>query len=468
MSNTTTDDDVAQKIADELKEKHDRAKAAGGAAQSETQPEPDSSEPISDGYGGALAFQSKRGKLPKGVSYDKETNSIHKTFRNALLLIGHEGWDLGYNELTQNYGLRGEVVYPWPEHFGYTLNDAIRREIRLYLLRRWGVTFTLENIYEATMTLARRNTFNPVCDYLNEVERQWDGKPRVEHWLETYMGVKATKVNAGYVRAIGKIPLVAAVKRARDPGCKFDELMVLEGSQGGGKSTAVGILGGEFYSDAKLGDLENTQRVGMKLRGTWIHEFGELKGLTKAEVEDVKDFLSKLADRYKQPYGRSEDDYPRRCIFIGTVNPGGGAYLTDLTGNRRFWPVMCGEIDVEALARDRDQLWAEAAMMETRGDAIRLDPSLYGVAKAEQDARLADEPWVAILENYLDDKRRQGETRVLSMTLLSTALELPFERQTQAAMKKLKSAMALIPTWEYKASLRADGVRSAGYEYIGA
>jgi hypothetical protein len=97
-----------------------------------------------------------------------------------------------------------------------------------------------------------------------------------------------------------------------------------------------------------------------------------------------------------------------------------------------------------------------------------VDPSLYGVAKAEQDARLADDPWVEILADYLGRKRAQTETRVLSMTLLSDALELPIEKQTQAAMKKLKGAMAFIPTWEYKTTTRVDGVRSAGYEYIGA
>ncbi|HEY2034346.1 MAG TPA: virulence-associated E family protein [Rhizomicrobium sp.] len=425
---------------------------------------------VADGYGGALAINDDLPAPPKGVTYDKKTGQIHPTYRNALILIGTEYWDLGYNELSQTYGLRGEVAYPWPAHLGYALNDAIRREIRLYLLRKWGVTFKPEDIYEATMTLARRNTFNPVCDYLNEVEAQWDGTPRVENWLERYLGVKVTdNFNAAYVRAIGKIVLVAAVRRARKPGTKFDEMLTLEGPQGGNKSSAVGVLGGEWYSDAKLGDLANTQKVGMKLSGTWIHEFGELVGLTKAEVEEVKAFLSTLRDRYKQPYGRSEDYYPRRCIFIGTVNPGGGAYLTDLTGNRRFWPVVCGEIDLAALERDRDQLWAEAATMESRGDSIRLDPSLYAAAKTEQDARLADDPWVERLADYLEGQRANGKTRVLSMTLLSDedALNLHPDKQTQAATKKLKAAMALIPTWEYKASVRADGVKSAGYEYVG-
>jgi predicted P-loop ATPase len=423
---------------------------------------------VSDGYGGALALNDDLPAPPKGVTYDRKTGQIHPTYRNTLILIGTEYWDLGYNELTQTYGLRGEVEYPWPAHLGFALNDAIRREIRLYMLRKWGVTFKLEDIYEATMTLARRNTFNPVVDYLAWAEPRWDGKPRVERWLETYMGVKVTNKNAAYVRAIGKIVLVAAARRARKPGCKFDEMLILEGPQGINKSNSVGVLGGEWYSDAKLGDLENTQRVGMKLCGTWIHEFGELVGLTKAQVEEVKAFLSTLRDRYKQPYGRSEDYYPRRCIFIGTVNPGGGAYLTDLTGNRRFWPVVCGDIDIEALARDRDQLWAEAAMMESRGDSIRLDPSLYDAAKAEQDARLADDPWVEMLAEYLDGQRAHGKTRVLSMTLLSDALEIPKDKLGQPAMKKLKAAMALIPTWEYKAAMRADGVRSAGYEYVGA
>lgn len=421
---------------------------------------------ISDGYGGALAFDKDMEPPPKGVTYESKSGSIHPTFRNALILIGTEHWDLGYNELTQNYGLRGEVEYPWRENLGYALNDAIRREIRLYMIRRWNVTFKTEDVYEATMTLARRNTFNPVCDYLDDVEKQWDGKHRVDRWLETYMGVKVTEDTAAYVRAIGRIVLVAAARRAREPGCKFDEMLILEGPQGSGKSTAVHILGGEWFSDSNLGDLGN-KSAPMKLRGVWIHENAELTALNREKTNELKEFMSQRIDRYRLPYAKSEEDFPRRCISIGTVNPGGGAYLVDLTGNRRFWPVACGVIDLDALARDRDQLWAEAAMMESRGDAIRLDPSLYGAAKAEQDARLADDPWVEILAEYLEGQRANGKTRVLSKTLLSDALELSIEKQTQAATKKLKSAMALISTWEYKATMRADGLRSAGYEYVG-
>ena len=426
---------------------------------------------VSDGYGGALTFVKNKGSVPKGVSYDKKTGQVHPTYRNALLLIGSEGWDLGYNELSQNYGLRGEVDYPWPGHLGYALNDAIKREIRLWMLRRWGVTFKKEDIEEATMTLARRNTFNPVCDYLDAVEPQWDQKSRVDDWLETYMGVKVTDENRAYVRAVGKLVLVAAVRRARQPGCKFDEMLILEGPQGSNKSSAVKTLAGEYFSDSNLGNLSK-KNAPMKLRGVWIYEIGELTALTKGEVDELKEFMSQQVDRYQIPYGKSEDDFPRRLIFIGTVNPGGGAYLADLTGNRRMWPMACGVIDIEALERDRDQLWAEAAMMESRGDSIRLDPSLYAAAKAEQDARLADDPWVGILADYLDDQvtanksRATPKTRFISHELLSDPLDIPKERQNQTTMKKLKNAMELVPNWKYKSSLRVDRDRSAGYEYV--
>lgn len=471
--------------------------AASATGNADTQPTTDapatgSEVVVSDGYGGALAINDDLPAPPKGVTYDKKTGQIYPTYRNALILIGTEYWDLGYNELTQTYGLRGEVKYPWPAHLGFALNDAIRREIRLYLLRRWGVTFKTEDIYEATMTLARRNTFNPVCDYLAWAEPRWDEKPRVENWLQTYLGVKVTECtckepeckcgsNAAYVRAIGKIVLVAAVKRARDPGCKFDEILILEGDQGAGKSTALRILGGEWFGDSNLGDLKS-KSAPMKLRGIWIHEIAELTALNRAETNELKEFTSQQIDRYRLPYAKSEDDFPRRCIFIGTVNPGGGAYLVDLTGNRRFWPVSCGEIgktkaddppqpnaaiDLEALARDRDQLWAEAAMMESRGDSIRLAPSLYKAAKAEQDARLADDPWRDILIDYLDEVKptKEKARRVTSNALLTLALEIPSDRLTQAHMKRLKSVMATIPRWQYKETLRVDGARTAGYAY---
>ena len=202
------------------------------------------------------------------------------------------------------------------------------------------------------------------------------------------------------------------------------------------------------------------------MRGVWLQEIAELTALTRAEVDELKEFMSQQVDRYRPPYAKCEEDFLRRCIFIGTVNPGGGAYLADLTGNRRFWPVACGVIDLEALVRDRDQLWAEAAMMESRGDSIRLDSSLYEAAKAEQSARLADDPWVEILADYLSGQLDNRKTRFTSVKLLSEALELPIEKQTQTTMKKLKGAMALIPNWKYKPTLRADGLRTAGYEYV--
>lgn len=421
-------------------------------------------EPSVD-YGGALNFNNKRGALPKGVTFDKETGSIYPTFRNALLLIGAEGWDLGYNELTQNFGMRGEVAFPWPEHLGYAFNDPIRREVRLHLISRWGVTFKIQDVEEACLTLARRNAFNPVCDYLNDVQRGWDGVARVDRWLETYLGVTPTKDNEAYVRAIAKIVLVAGARRARQPGCKYDEMLILEGPQGWGKSTALRILGGDYFSDANLGNLTEKQAP-MKLRGVWLQEFGELTALRKAEVDELKEFLAYQSDKYKIPYAKFEEDFLRRCFFIGTVNPGGGAYLVDLTGNRRFWPITCGIIDLEALSRDRDQLWAEAAMMESRGDSIRLDPSLYEAAKAEQDARLADDPWVERLAEYLERLNPKIGHRVLSIQLLD-ALNIPTEKQNQTATKNLKRAMTQIQTWEYKPSMRLDGVKSAGYVYVG-
>jgi predicted P-loop ATPase len=425
---------------------------------------------VADGYGGALTFTKKREPLPRGVTSDKGEKggrTIHKSFRNCLFLIANEPWDLGFNELTQTFGLRGDCDFPWPANLGYALNDKILREIRLHLLRRWGVEMKPDDVHQAALTLAQRNTFNPAVDYLSDVEPLWDGKSRVVEWLESYMGVEANDGNRAYIRAIGKIVLIAAVRRARQPGCKFDEVLILEGEQGTGKSTAVRILGGEWFNDSNFGSLRD-KSAPMKLRGVWIKEIAEMTALSRAETSELKEFTSQQVDRYRAPWGKSEEDYPRRCIFIGSLNPGGGAYLVDLTGNRRFWPVLTGEIDLDGLARDRDQIWAEAAMMETRGDTIRLHPDLYEAAKAEQAARLADEPWVEILSDYLEHYvQTRSPPRATSNELLGEeqALNLPPEKRTQTTMKKLKATMALIPHWTYKPSVRTNGVKTAGYEY---
>jgi predicted P-loop ATPase len=160
--------------------------------------------------------------------------------------------------------------------------------------------------------------------------------------------------------------------------------------------------GPAFYSDAKiLGEGGREQQEATT--GVWLYEIGDLHGMKRAEVESVKVFASRTVDRARPAYGRFRVDQPRRCVFVATTND--DAYLKSETGNRRFWPVKTGHVDLAGLRRDRDQLWAEAAEMEARGASAILEEALWDAARTEQDERMEDDPWTDLIRRYVDDER---------------------------------------------------------------
>jgi Virulence-associated protein E len=211
---------------------------------------------------------------------------------------------------------------------------------------------------------------------------------RIDKWMTTYLGADDTELT----RDIGILALVAAVRRVRDPGCKFDQIVVLESPEGSGKSSAIQILAGkENFSDQTILGLDDRQQQ-ENLRGVWLYEIADLAGMSKAEVDKVKAFASRQDDRARPAYGRHLMKQPRRCIFIATTN--NETYLKSQTGNRRFWPVKIGDVvKLESLKRDRDQLWAEAAGLERDGLPLRLSEELWATATAEQDRRRDMDRW---------------------------------------------------------------------------
>lgn len=218
-----------------------------------------------------------------------------------------------------------------------------------------------QTLEEAVRMVAHRRRYHPLREQLEAIQGRWDGERRLGTWLRRACLVEDEYDEADplqqYLSRVGAWLIMAICARVLTPGCKFDYMVIFEGAQGVGKSTLARILGGDFFADTGLvlGDKDSYQN----LQGISVYEWGELDSLNKSEVTKVKQFISSMTDRFRASFDRRPKDYPRQVVFIGTTNE--DHYLTDPTGNRRFWPVRVTRvIDVEWLRQNREQLFAEA------------------------------------------------------------------------------------------------------------
>ena len=356
-----------------------------------------------------------------------------RSYVNAVVALSQLGIKFQHDVFHNKKIVQGDAI----ENFGPELSDAACRALRDLVISRYQVDCGIENIQQAAERACEENRFDPVLDYL--ASSQWDGQPRLDSWMITHLGADDTPLN----RSVGRKMLIAAVRRARQPGCKFDYVVVLEGKQGTGKSTALRILAGDDnFSDQPLLHLE-TRAQQEAIEGVWIYELSELVGLRRTEIETVKGFLSKMADNARPAYGRFRNDQPRRCIFVGTTND--DEYLRDATGNRRFWPVKTGKIDLAGLQSDRDQLWAEAALYEAKGESLIIPEQLYAAATAQQQERLVRDPWedelAGVTGKIANVDGANVEERIASHELLAIHLRLSADKMNDGAAKRLRNVM---------------------------
>jgi hypothetical protein len=313
---------------------------------------------------------------------------------------------------------------------GPLLDDHTMERMWLTVDAKFRFRPTKDFFWTVVSDEARRCSLHPVLDYLDSLV--WDGKPRIDKFLSTYAGAESTP----YTDAVGALMLIAAVRRVRKPGCKFDEMPVLEGAQGTNKSTALRILAEQddwFSDDLPLGNVDS-KRVIEALAGRWIVEAAELNGMKRGDIDHLKAFLSRTHDRARMSYDRLVTEVARQCVIIGTTNS--AEYLRDSTGNRRFWPVAIKQFDIEALRRDRDQLWAEAAAREAQGESIRLSPSLWGAAADEQSERRIADPWEETIGAHLD-----GFEGLLRIEDAWKLVGVPAGQRTQPQNQRLGDAM---------------------------
>lgn len=225
--------------------------------------------------------------------------------------------------------------------------------------------------------------------------------------------------------------LIGMVARAYYPGIKRDEVLILEGEQGIGKSTALNILAGDDYFLDSLPNLHDKEAAQL-LQGVWLVELGELAALRRSEVEDVKRFIVARSDSFRPPYGRIPVKRPRTMIFAATTNA--AEHLKDTTGSRRFWPIkLTGKINLPGLVRDRDQLFAEARFRLTMGERFHLSPEEEAAFADVREAAQEVDPWSNRVETWLS-----GQVGPITMaSIFNGALGVPFERQDAGKARRL-------------------------------
>lgn len=397
----------------------------------------------------ALAADARRvveapAEPPSDDDFDMETigpraglpsNSSQRNIDVALRKLG----------VRPRYDQLGDVVVfeRAGERVRITDDDVVT--LLLEIDREYGFRVPKEFFFDVVGDRARADGFHPVCDYLDALV--WDGVPRIDTWLTTYAGAADDE----YTRHVGALMLVAACRRARVPGSKFDEMLVLEAPQGTEKSTALRALAvrDEWFGDELPLNADSKRQI-EAIAGHWIVEAGELSGISKAEENDLKAFLSRQVDAARMAYARLTARYPRQCVIFGTTNE--TAYLRDPTGNRRWWPVRVRAFDVAALVRDREQLWAEAAAREATGASVRLPRHLWADATREQEARRVSDTFVDLLDATIGS--REGVIHVLDVFRL---LKLEPNEVTPDQQRRAAAAMRVLG-WE-RSRLRFGGER---------
>lgn len=310
------------------------------------------------------------------------------------ILLNRREWAgvLAYDEFAQRVVKMKPPPYAGGEAGEWDASDDSRTAI--WLTRNERITPSSARVAEAVEVLAKVHTMHPVCDMLRALAPH-DQVVRLDTWLSDFLGVP----DSAYVRLVGRFYLIGMIKRVMEPGCKFDYCLVLEGTQGKGKSTALAILGGEWYADTDL-DLQNKDAMSA-LQGVWLHEFAELGSVARAEATKQKSFLSRQVDKYRPVYGRRDIKAPRQLVFAGTTND--WEWNKDPTGGRRFWPVRCDDdLNLEGLRAMRDQLLAEALAAYKAGEpCYPTHEQQRTLFDPEQLQRQQHEPLVDVLHDWV-------------------------------------------------------------------
>lgn len=331
-----------------------------------------------------------------GLEYKAGSTKLATTIDNFFRIMSSAPQYTGihFNVMTGRPEVHdGQLIRSW--------DDADEAESRSFIERCYHI-HSLSKHNDALQMLFRQREYNPL---LNLVESfTWDGENRCEIFLPAIMKADDTP----YVREVSRLIFAGGINRLYSPGIKFDCMPVLVGGQGSGKTTIVNwlALNDNYYCTTK--DMSGDQKSIEALQGAWIVEVPELAAFRASDIESLKAFVTIRSDKYRRPYDRNISTLPRRCFFIGTTN--NARFLTDKTGNRRFFPVDVHSNGYELFQNKNDindficQCWAEARTRYKQGNMPPVaDPSLTSAYAEAQDAAMEDDWRVGTIEQYLSE-----------------------------------------------------------------
>ena len=370
---------------------------------------------------------------PKGLQIKPTIDNFYR------LMTNHYGDKLRLNEMTgkPEYFRNGE----WREW-----TDTEESRMRSYFESTYSM-YSQNKMTDALLIYFNNHKVNPLLELLESLE--WDGKPRVEQFLHDIMKCDDSE----YIRECSRLIFAGGIHRAYRPGCKFDDMIVLIGGQGTGKSTITRWLNMEdqFYQEIKtIAGKEGIEAI----RGVWIGEVSELMAMTRVkEAEAVKAYITSQKDSYRPPYQKNVQTIPRRCVFIGTTN--NPQFLTDKTGNRRFYPVRVQSdgyklLDNEEVVRAYiRQAWAEAVHLYKEGN---LQPfakkEVLAQIRAAQEAAMEDDWRIGQIEQYLNDTKKAPNSTVSVIELWHRALNNPDEiKPTRKDSIEITQIIMNVPGW---------------------
>lgn len=287
------------------------------------------------------------------------------------------------------------------------VDDVIEVKIMILLQRLFMMPkISKTDVKNGILNCASYNIKNEPRDWMDTLV--WDNVPRVHSFFHKYMG----SVDSDYVQAVSKNFFIAMIARIYKPGCQVDNMVILEGDQGIGKSSALNLLGGKWYVDTKM-DTDGISLLQI-IQGQMLVEIGELAMFNKSESSALKRIITTRSDKFRTPYDTHPVQHGRTSLFVGTTNQ--DQYLNDPTGARRFWPIVTTSIDLEAIKRDREQLFAEAVHLYKSGATWWIVPDS---AKEEQDLRQEEDGWeTAIIDHLSTTQRSEINTYELAISAL--------------------------------------------------